>query len=287
MDRIKHSMNCRWFLTAMSVLIVAVAGQMTGGCHEDSCVAQGTLIRTPRGEVPVEELRVGDPVYSYDLVLGEIVPARIVRIRTAYETCVEFRNGSDVYLTTTMSHRIYSPQTGQYEQASKWSSGQLQELGLVVTNNSFTTRNSFEVVPVGRRQVFDITVSSSMANFVANGVLVHNKTPDLRATDPIRDLESIQETDSSISLSWTVPGDDHLFTENYDLRYSDSEFVLNNFWRYDTIHFPGPAAPAGEKDTIEVTGLSAGSPYWFNVRTYSNEGGPSDNSNVVVDTTLP
>lgn len=290
MDRTRQSKNLQVLQTMLLSVLAAATVFMTAGCPGDpACVAQGTLIRSPQGDLLVEDLRVGDVVYSYNLLHQEVIPARVVRVGSAYDDCVEFRSNGGIPLGATLSHRIYSPQTGKYEDASKWFSGELRELGLVMTDYSFAKRTSLDVVPIGRRRVFDITVESPFANFIANGVLVHNKTPESRATNSIQDLAAIQKSDSSIMLSWTIPGTSSVFAESYDMRFSDSGLVLSySTWeRYDSVSFSEPPGPHGSRDTVEVTGLRSDAPYWFNIRTISNQHGYSDYSNVVEDTTLP
>lgn len=290
MDRTEQSKNNYVLRTVLLSVLATIAVLANVACIDtNSCVVLGTMIWTPQGETKVEELKVGDWVFSYDLVQQEVVPARIVRIRSAFEDCVEFRSNTGIHLGATLSHQIYSPQTGKYEEAAKWSSDELREFGLVLSDNSFAIRNSFEVVPIGRRYVFDITVESPFANFIANGILVHNKSFPPEVTQPIHDLASIQQSDSSITLSWTIPGNSSVFTESYDMRFSDSGIVLSypTWERYDSVSFSNPPGQYGTRDTIEVAGLSSNTPYWFNIRTISNQHGYSDFSNVVVDTTLP
>lgn len=293
MDRLKQLRHDYRLPVLMLAVLATIAVLATVGCVDpanipSTCVAQGTLIRTLQGETTVEELKVGDLVYSYDLVHQVVVPAQVVRIRSSEESCVEFRSGSGVHLTTTLSHRIYSPQTDKYEQAARWFSGDLREFGLIQGDDSFVTQTFTTVVPIGRRRVFDITVESPLANFIANGFLVHNKS-FVERTPPIVDLASIQQSDSSVTLSWTIPGNSSVFTESYDMRFSDSGIVLSypTWERYDLVSFSNPPGLYGTRDTIEVAGLSSNTRYWFNIRTISNQHGYSDFSNVVVDTTLP
>ncbi|HXQ93562.1 MAG TPA: hypothetical protein VN864_00100 [Thermoplasmata archaeon] len=64
------------------------------GCGGGGCVAQGTMIQTPTGPIPVEELRPGSPVLSYDVSTGAI-QVRIVTniIVTAVGSVLDINDG--------------------------------------------------------------------------------------------------------------------------------------------------------------------------------------------------
>lgn len=152
-------------LASAAVIAAAVFGN---AC----CVARGTRVRVPKGERLVEDLAVGDEVSCVDPVTGSIETGTIVAIRSAQRECV----GLGV-LTATSDHPLYCPDTAGYHPAGDWALGQRKHL-LQVSDSGVKAVNVSNVERyAGIHEVFDLTVDHPLHNFVANGILVHNKTP--------------------------------------------------------------------------------------------------------------
>src|SRR5512140_2186077 len=66
----------RWITAILGALVLGAAALLARG--GGGCLAAGTLIATPRGEVPIESLRVGDAVWS--VVDGRRVAARVAEV---------------------------------------------------------------------------------------------------------------------------------------------------------------------------------------------------------------
>lgn len=84
-----------WVKTKRTVLVLGVkkglssrvngrSGDFIAPSHSNGCamacvycVASGTLISTPQGQVPVEQIQDGDEVFAYDIELGQLVVARV------------------------------------------------------------------------------------------------------------------------------------------------------------------------------------------------------------------
>lgn len=127
-----------------------------------TCVAQGTAIATPRGEVPVETLRVGDEVVSYDV-------ARHARSISVVRH-VERSHSESLYafgrLRVTGSHPIFVD--GEFRPAREaTTSPRLFGIDEKVVESPRAIVNEPSLV-------FDLTVSEPHTYF-AGGVLVHNK----------------------------------------------------------------------------------------------------------------
>jgi hypothetical protein len=97
-----------------------------------------------------------------------------------------------------------------------------------------------------------------------------------------------QTTWTSITLSWTTPGDDSLagVAAQFDLRYSTSLITAANFssatrW----LGTPTPAA-SGTSQGVTVTGLSPNTTYYFAIKTADEVPNWSGVSNVILRTTL-
>lgn len=70
------------------------------------CVAAGTLISTPQGQVPVEQIQDGDEVFAYDSSLGQLVVAVVSgTAERVVDEVLEIQVGNTV-LRVTAEHPI-------------------------------------------------------------------------------------------------------------------------------------------------------------------------------------
>jgi chitodextrinase len=97
-----------------------------------------------------------------------------------------------------------------------------------------------------------------------------------------------QETQNSITLTWTATGDDSLtgIASQYDLRYSTSPITAANFGsapRWTAM--PAPTSP-GTSQNVTVTGLTPSTTYYFVLKVGDEVPNWSALSNVITRTTL-
>ncbi len=139
------------------------------------CIARGTLVSTPRGLRRIEDLIEQDTLWSVHPETGERVASHLVAIRRATREVMRLV-GADFELTCTTDHPLYDPSTKSWASAGDWVLGGRHQLLLV------PDAGAARVVTVERRdvsagvaEVFDLSVEHELHNFVAAGVLVHNK----------------------------------------------------------------------------------------------------------------
>lgn len=160
--------NRRSYHLAIQAILFAVAWTYLAGCQLGvSCLAESTLIWTERGPRPIEEIRVGDMVWTRSndasVELGQVVHLRSAVSRQT----IEFTFSDEKKLRTTPAHPIFVD--GQWTIAGGISVGQQ----FVGPSGVFQVK---KLTPLDDPiRVFDLTVAPN-ANFFANGVLVHNKT---------------------------------------------------------------------------------------------------------------
>lgn len=76
-------------------------------CGEGGCLSKGTVVQTPRGAVPIEDLGVGDEVYTYD---GKQIAINKINFngscRSVPKPMIEFKYGDET-IRTTYDHPFY------------------------------------------------------------------------------------------------------------------------------------------------------------------------------------
>ncbi len=155
--------------------VVVALGTVLLGSPISCCVCADTPICTPHGLRRLGDLHVGDEVLGYDVISGELLVRTIVARRSAHRECLRLvhRTGE---LVCTPDHPLYSPETGAYEPATRWAEG-TRKLLLVADAASGHSAQVLDVTTfVGLCEVVDITVDESPHNFIAGGVVVHNKS---------------------------------------------------------------------------------------------------------------
>ncbi|QJD81914.1 fibronectin type III domain-containing protein [Cohnella herbarum] len=130
-----------------------------------------------------------------------------------------------------------------------------------------------------------VTPSSPFYNTsqLSNIVSVALGGGDTTAPAAVANLAATGATPTTITLTWTAPGDDGMTgtATSYDIRYSTSSFT-NADWATLTQASgePVPGA-AGTSESFTVTGLSAGTTYYFAIKTKDEVANESGLSNVV------
>jgi hypothetical protein len=154
--------------------LAVVLGTAGAAC----CVAKGTRVRTKRGERLVEALEVGDEVTCVDPVTQARVSSTLTATRTAHRECVTLQTSRGALRCTT-DHPLYDPDSTTWADAGDWALGKRTAL-LWVPEDDTAPLERVVVQPgasVTLEQVFDLTVEHELHDFVANGLLVHNKSP--------------------------------------------------------------------------------------------------------------
>lgn len=141
------------------------------------CVARGSRIRTPKNERLVEELAIGDEVLCVDPESGSLVAGKLSAIRTATRECLSLSYGGEALIATS-DHPLYCPDARQWAPAGDWALGKRTRLLRASAGDERIAPVSVERTAMfaGVHQVFDLTVDHPLHNFVANSVLVHNKS---------------------------------------------------------------------------------------------------------------
>ncbi|WP_135556907.1 alpha/beta fold hydrolase [Paenibacillus cymbidii] len=112
-------------------------------------------------------------------------------------------------------------------------------------------------------------------------------TPDTTAPAAVANLAAGSPTSSSVTLTWTAPGDDGAAgtAASYDIRYSSATITDANWAGATPVSGePAPAA-AGTSQSKTVSGLAASTTYYFAMKTSDEVPNVSALSNVASATT--
>ncbi|MFN8548525.1 MAG: fibronectin type III domain-containing protein [Candidatus Eisenbacteria bacterium] len=118
---------------------------------------------------------------------------------------------------------------------------------------------------------------------VATGTFVDTTPP---AT--VSNLAATSPTTSSLTLTWTAPGDDGTSgqAQVYDLRYSTSPITAQNWAGCTQVSGEPFPKPAGQNESMLISGLAAGTTYYFAIKTGDEVPNYSDLSNVASGSTV-
>lgn len=138
------------------------------------CVAADTRVETPQGARSIGALAPGDRVWSVDVAGGRREAATVVALRRARRECVALRwEGGE--LVCTPDHPVFDPELGDYRPARDWVRGAARQV-LRCDDVALAVEVVEVRAEVGEREVVDITLAEGPHNFIAAGVVVHNKS---------------------------------------------------------------------------------------------------------------
>jgi hypothetical protein len=156
----------RWVMRT-SLVELSPAGDLAALWRDErhTCVAEGTMIETRRGTVPVEQISIGDSVLSYDTRASVHVwsPVRSVRAGQASEVLL-----IDGKLELTDKHPLWID--GAWREARHLRKGS----ELMRMDGKLESVASVVAKP-GEVAVYDLSVDDPH-NYFADGFLVHNKS---------------------------------------------------------------------------------------------------------------
>lgn len=137
-----------------------------GAGSSGHCFVAGTPIATPDGDRPIEELRVGDAVYTWDFERSQAVESKVAAtfLHEHIETLV--LHVEDFTVGTTPEHPFW---TGRWQEAGTLTPG--QKIASLHGQQGVIRLETGE-----RADVYNIHVDHPDHNYFAHSLLVHNKT---------------------------------------------------------------------------------------------------------------
>jgi Pretoxin HINT domain len=140
-----------------------------------SCFARGTPIATPAGDVPIEQIRIGDEVLAYSFPQQRVVSSIVTDfIEHRERPVLRLGTSAGPALQVTPEHPVYVVDAGRFRPAAEATVG-TRLLALISPGAAAPAAVEIrDEVALQAATVYDLTVDS-FHNYFAAGVLVHNK----------------------------------------------------------------------------------------------------------------
>lgn len=155
----------------------------------------------------------------------------------------------------------------------------VKDITPIVNNTGIGSGDNVSLVanPLNHESI--MTHISALRDRGVNVIWTDNTHPPFQ----VFDLRVDSVTATSVTLSWTAPGED--FNEGtawrYEIRYSTNQGEIQAWSGGQTVaNVPAPDT-AGTRQTATATGLSEDSVYYFAIKTQDNSENWSDVSNIV------
>ncbi len=134
---------------------------------------------------------------------------------------------------------------------------------------------------------FAIETADEVPNWSGLSNVPSGKTSDTVAPAAVSNLATSSPTSSSITLTWTAPGDNGSSgtATTYDIRYSTSTITAGNWASATQVSGEPTPLAAGNNQSMTVTGLSPSTTYYFAIETADEVPNWSALSNVPSGTT--
>jgi hypothetical protein len=171
-----------WSAMKRVLPILSLLAPLMMACSEsDSCFVRGTRILTPTGWRPIESLQPGDAVMSFDPAERRLVAREVAKVlRAEADILLDVAAGEITLRGVTGSHPFWDDAAKEWVRADALS----LRSSLLVTLPGADAPRALRVTglragavpaPV---EVFNLEVAGAEHNYFAEGILVHNKSPD-------------------------------------------------------------------------------------------------------------
>ncbi len=148
----------------------------SGSIGGSGCFVPGTEISTPSGKVPIQDLKLGDEIFSVNTSSNKLVPEKILFIYSipAVKT-MRVVLSSGTVLVVTQEHPFYDPLSKSYKPIKDFKQGDK----VLIFENSTAQESIISYIgflpSYDGQPVYNMHVSGPFLNFLADNVLVHNK----------------------------------------------------------------------------------------------------------------
>lgn len=144
-------------------------------CLVGNSFAEGTPVSTPSGLVPIEEVQIGDLVYSFDEQTGKVVEQEVVHLIEGNKEheIVTFKLVDDETVRVTDGHPFYVAANDD-----KWVQAENLSIGDALQNSNGVSVLIVDLVSeFSAEKVYNLTVANTHTYYVGDQkLLAHNST---------------------------------------------------------------------------------------------------------------
>ncbi|MBO84305.1 MAG: hypothetical protein CL927_03010 [Deltaproteobacteria bacterium] len=160
---------------AIPVAIVSAVTAVTA-CR-NICLLAGTPVDTPDGAVPIERLQPGHSVWAWSVAEGRRVVRTVTELHIgAADAWLVWRIEGGVTLSLTGEHPVWAPASRSWRPAHSLAVGDVVWVVDSKGQGHPRTIESISKHQASNTPVFNLAVETD-ENYLAGGVLVHNKSP--------------------------------------------------------------------------------------------------------------
>ncbi len=192
---VKKTVKCTPFYRSCDFIAPSHANGCAMACVY--CVASGTLISTPQGQIPIEQIQAGHEIFAYDSSSQQIVVANASYLASRnVDEVLEIHVG-DRILHATAEHPIMTNK--DWVQAEELTQGD-ELLCSAFTNNELTYAKITSIRYINRpTTVYNFHVPGP-ESYIANGIVTHNCYVARRKgfANPITTFVNIEQICASI-----------------------------------------------------------------------------------------
>ena len=160
--------------------VIGSVGVATGLIKPTACFVAGTLIAVPGingiNYKKIEDINVGDLVYSYCEESGVIEPKRVLKTYVKYADQLTSITAGEELIVTTPEHPLYDAEQKEWITAASTDNVEL----FTIDENSIAVTDCFTENLTDQVPVYNFTVEDYHTYFVGeNAVLVHNTCDEI------------------------------------------------------------------------------------------------------------
>ena len=162
-----------------NLMLATAMGVSSPACFPSGCFVSGVRVDTPDGPRPIDELKPGDAVWSWDTESRALVIRAVMKtLRTHAQVLCRLEIGDTTIAGVTPSHPFYDMDEGAFTALRDLPRdaplARLQDGALETVSVSALHITEH---PEPRIPVVNLEVGGPEHNYFAAGLLVHNKQP--------------------------------------------------------------------------------------------------------------